>query len=250
MSEGEEKEYKIELRAKEEISQEAERKLLNEIEENFPEAKVNDVKKEVDPSFIAIVIGGIDLAINIYNLIKNKKDGLDIDMDINVGISPISNHTQTQDSEGDTIDLDECQNIELDRWIDESKIDIIYKNDKRRVISFPVLMPPVTDKNGNRIPFYQVRETIWELYPNLVGKELKPARIPTKGKLLHSWTLKDNREYKNSEGKLVEYPKGTWVVEIWLDEETWDQLDVQELGKIFVIFLGTLFEANLNNNSI
>lgn len=89
------------------------------------------------------------------------------------------------------------------------------KNDKDwSVVYGAVLVPGITDKQGDVIPSHVIRNSAHNFLMKGQVNDIDSEHnlITDKGTLVESWLLQKDQEYELPDGETVSYPKGTWMV--------------------------------------
>lgn len=100
---------------------------------------------------------------------------------------------------------------------------------EERIVCAPLLIPNQIDKRGNISPTYVIEKEAHNVLSRDVGVTTDHNGEPGKGELIESWILKQERDFQLPNGTTEKYPKGTWIVCINVEEETWQRIKNGEL---------------------
>jgi len=110
------------------------------------------------------------------------------------------------------------------------------EDDGDKQIAFaPVLVPGEADKQGDIIPDHEIEKAAHGYLANHRKVDADHDLFDGKGTPVESWTLKRDMAFTKPDGtESREYPKGTWVMGIKFDDETWSRLKSGELGGLSI----------------
>lgn len=110
------------------------------------------------------------------------------------------------------------------------------KDDGDKQIAFaPVLVPGEADKQGDVIPDHEIEKAAHGYLSNHRKVDTDHDLFDGKGTPVESWTLKRDMSFTKPDGtESRTYPKGTWVMGIKFDDETWSRLKSGELGGLSI----------------
>lgn len=110
------------------------------------------------------------------------------------------------------------------------------KDDGDRQIAFaPVLVPGEADKQGDVIPDHEIEKAAHGYLSNHRKVDADHDLFDGKGTPVESWTLKRDMSFVKPDGNESRtYPKGTWIMGIKFDDETWSRLKSGELSGLSI----------------
>jgi len=95
--------------------------------------------------------------------------------------------------------------------------------DERKALA-PALVPNKVDKEGDVVPTHVVIREAHRWLKNKRGVDEQHNMIDGKGKPVESYTLKEEREFETIDGETKTYPKGTWMLMIEFEPDTWKKI--------------------------
>ncbi len=112
--------------------------------------------------------------------------------------------------------------------------DIVFsdlsKEEDKRIAYAPAMVPDITDKQGDVIPAHVIEDAAHKYLTKEGGIDADHDLIEGKGEVVESWVLKEDREFLMPDGEEKKYPKGTWMLGVKFNSETWDRIKQGELS--------------------
>ncbi len=97
------------------------------------------------------------------------------------------------------------------------------EGDERKALA-PALVPNKVDKEGDVVPTHVVIREAHRWLKEKRGVDEEHNMIEGKGKPVESYTLKEEREFETKDGETKTYPKGTWMLMIEFEPDTWKKI--------------------------
>lgn len=108
-------------------------------------------------------------------------------------------------------------------------------DDVKQVAFAPVLIPKEADKQGDVIPKPAIEDAAHKYLAEYRKVDSDHDLRDGKGTPVESWTLKQDTTFEMPDGsESREYPKGTWVMGIKFDDETWERVVSGELDGLSI----------------
>jgi len=110
------------------------------------------------------------------------------------------------------------------------------KDDGDKQIAFaPVLVPGEVDKQGDVIPDHEIEKAAHGYLADHRKVDTDHDLFDGKGTPVESWTLKRDMSFTKPDGNESRtYPKGTWIMGIQFDDDTWSRLKSGELSGLSI----------------
>lgn len=119
------------------------------------------------------------------------------------------------------------------------------EREAKQIAFAPVLVPKEADKDGDVIPKPSIEDAAHKYLAEYRKVDSDHDLREGKGTPVESWTLKNDTTFELPDGtESREYPKGTWVMGIKFDNETWSRVQDGELSGLSIYGGAKPIDAN------